>query len=263
MEKYMNMQDKELDALFHAKLDDLEVEPSANLWAGIAAELDADKKKTIMPYLSIAATILVLVTAGILFIPKAEDATQQPVEIKITKQQPAKALQPVAQTIKQPIIVPATGSTSAVQKIATVSVSKPAYKEITKKEQEQIIAKKIEAPVNEQQPVLAAITRNNGNLKPVVPDTDIELSAKTISAESEPFKTKPVVMASANLPQTDMQEVQPVKKKKINSFGGLLNALVSKIDKRKDKLIEFDDANGENNITGINLGILKLKKEEQ
>jgi len=65
----MDMQDKEFDKLFNQKFEDFEVEPSPWVWDNIAGELDGKKaKRTIMPWLSIAATVLVLITAGVLFL---------------------------------------------------------------------------------------------------------------------------------------------------------------------------------------------------
>ena len=49
------------------------------------------------------------------------------------------------------------------------------------------------------------------------------------------------------------------------SFGGLINAVVGKIDKRKDKVIEFNDDDDDDDgatVTGVNLGIIKIKKEK-
>src|SRR3569832_2565389 len=70
MEKGMNMQDKEFDDLFHSKLGNFEVQPSAEVWQNIDAELNGKKKNSIFPMLSIAASVLILLVAGILFIPK-------------------------------------------------------------------------------------------------------------------------------------------------------------------------------------------------
>src|SRR5436305_14821071 len=70
MEKGMNMQDKQFDDLFRSKLGDFEVQPQAGVWQNIDAELGGKRKKSIFQILSIAASVLILLTAGILFIPK-------------------------------------------------------------------------------------------------------------------------------------------------------------------------------------------------
>ena len=43
-----HMQDKEFDQLFKDKFDDAQIEPSANLWANIEAEL-VPKRKRVFP----------------------------------------------------------------------------------------------------------------------------------------------------------------------------------------------------------------------
>src|ERR1700744_2349017 len=90
----MNMQDKELDNLFHSKLDGFETEPSASVWENIDTGLTAGKRKRILlPLLSAAASIIVLVTAGILLAPRhVQDPPHHPVKGNIAKNEhPPKA----------------------------------------------------------------------------------------------------------------------------------------------------------------------------
>src|ERR1700744_2449261 len=71
MEKCTNMQDREFDDLFRSKLDNFEMEPSAQVWQNIDAELDGKKRKGgLFTLLGIAASIIMLIGAGILFLPK-------------------------------------------------------------------------------------------------------------------------------------------------------------------------------------------------
>jgi hypothetical protein len=61
---------------------------------------------------------------------------------------------------------------------------------------------------------------------------------------------------------TEETENAPTKKRGIHSLGGLLGAIVAKIDKREDKLIEFTEGEGNTStITGLNLGLIKIKKK--
>src|SRR4051812_18249210 len=67
----MDMQDKDLDKLFQSALDDYEIAPSAAVWMGITEKLDAGKnKRKWVPFLSIAAGLVLLLTIGTLFITK-------------------------------------------------------------------------------------------------------------------------------------------------------------------------------------------------
>ena len=113
------------------------------------------------------------------------------------------------------------------------------------------------ATVNRGETVLAAVPET-AITKPVVPD-DVPLTTKNAEVKTE-FITKPVLaeMQPANKP------VKPAlgKKHKIHSLGDLFNVMIASVDKRKDKFIEFTDTDEGDNITGINLGIVKVKKEQ-
>lgn len=265
----MNMQDNELDDLFRNKLDGLEVEPSGNVWGNIVAGLDeGKKKKPLWAYISAAASVLIITTAGLVLLKqqevKPDDNTQ-----RITKVQPVKKATDNVGQDEQPAI-----AQNAEEGDAPVAMPvEETHKEHSKKEKPAPakIARVRATPLKpiagiKSKPILiaqvASQPQQNVN-NPVLPDADVTLSEKTISAEPEPFKTKPVVIASAGLPQTDKAEAEEPVKKKRKGFGGLLNAIVSKIDKRKDKIIEFEDNGYGERLTGINLGIIKISTEEE
>ncbi|RVU00048.1 hypothetical protein EOD41_13895 [Mucilaginibacter limnophilus] len=260
--KDMNMQDKELDALFRDNLENMEVEPSANLWAGIAAGLDQPetKKRPLVQYLSIAATIVVLITAGILFIPKHKPKQQGTAMAKV-KTRPVKKAVEIVPAAPQPEAAPLVKTESKAEQIAVIKQASPKVEKV-----EAVVKQPAEVTVTElphivqQQQAIAAVTPKTDNPNPVVPDNDVPLSQKNIQTETEPFKNKPVVMAQANLSKAETQQVQPEKKKRSRGLGGLLSSLVAKIDKREDKLVEFDE---NQKLTGINLGILKITTEQE
>ena len=67
----MDIQDREFDELLRSKLDGFEAQPSAKVWPGISDGLDsATRRKTILPWLTIAASIAVLIGMGVLFMLK-------------------------------------------------------------------------------------------------------------------------------------------------------------------------------------------------
>src|ERR1700759_5644949 len=67
----MSMQDKEMDELFRAKLDNLEIQPSDKVWKGIVLELDGNKRKrSLIPIIRIAAGIIVFIAVGLFFMLK-------------------------------------------------------------------------------------------------------------------------------------------------------------------------------------------------
>jgi len=112
------------------------------------------------------------------------------------------------------------------------------------------------------QPVIASVPYREQVIEPVVPDIATQLAVKQSIAETPDLGTKPNLV-SAQVPAMDGQHAGPVKTRhKIRSPGDLINAVVEKVDKRRDKIIEFTDDDDETNVTGINLGIIKIKKEK-
>lgn len=255
----MDMQDKEFDQIFNSKFEDFEVEPSAMVWDNIAGELDGKKgKRAIMPYLSIAATVLVLLTAGILFMQKGNTPAQKADKTKLTANRVEQIKPEVNQTEAQPAIVVAKpidreGTIAKHQTVNTSPLNKITVPVNTKADN---TVKEPETVKPDKQQLIATVTAPASTaVKATVPD--VQLTPKTVDVVA-PIE-RPTVMASA-----EKQNEAPVKKHGIRSLGGLINVLVAKVDKREDKIIEFsdsDDDDTESNVTGVNLGVIKIKKQ--
>lgn len=254
------MQDKELDNLFRSKLDDFETEPSANVWRGIDEGLDTAKRRKItVPLLSAAASIIVLVSAGILLIPHyTRHAAHRPgshsmvrintpvktqaavpvnnaghvaVVATAIKTDPARQAAAIKPVVKQPVAQPQTSNTPAVQQ----QVSQPV---------QQVIA-----AVPDKRDPLIQPTQNDSTL--LAANTIAQLNVKPIQAV---MPDKPVLAQATAQP--------PAKKRRIHSLGDMLNTVIAAVDKRRDKLIEFTDTDDDESVvTGVNLGILAVKKQ--
>jgi hypothetical protein len=261
----MDMQDKDLDKLFQSALNDYEMEPSAGVWKGITEGLDTNKKKrSLIPFLSVAAGVILLVTAGILFIPK---------EPKITKPQPGGVAaikhpvktSPAMETVAQ--AQPVTQLNKKVQGAVIAPVNSIAN--VTKNKIHKAAtaiqpvapspAKDIARP--DEQPVLAAAVHSQESIKPVVPDTATRIMVrpmeeKPVFASIKP-SVVPVQMAVAS------KSAVATKKRKIRSLGDVFNVMIAAVDKRQDKFIQFSNTDGDDaTITGVNLGIINIKKEK-
>lgn len=262
----MDMQDKELDRLFQQKLDDLEIQPSAQVWQGINAELNAGRRKGILlPWLSAAAGVILLITAGILFIPKQPvKHNDRPTEI-VKTHQPVK--QPVVVTV-EPVVppTPAQNKVPANPVIAPVNIIAHVNKAKTKSN----LTPSTSQPVNPvpspvaahtDEPLLAnAPAADYPVVKASAPDTATQISLKSAIINSE--KVQPVLIAqipSHAAPVT----AKPVRKHRIRSLGDVFNVVIAAVDKRKDKVIEFSNTDEDDaTITGLNLGFIKVKKEK-
>jgi hypothetical protein len=252
----MNMQDNELDDLFRSKLGGMEIEPSAHVWDNIAAEIGS-KKKSIAPVLRIAATILILLAAGTWFWSDEPAKVQQQT---VARQKPAKvttsAPDATSTMPKAADVVPVENNDQMTKAPASKLA---AHKATHRPEPVMTSANERTSPIKEvaEQPLLVA-AESKPALQAVVPDGQIAIrTIDTTPAAIRPLAIAPVM--AANKPAQT-----PKKRHGIHSLGDLINVVVAKVDKREDKLIEFTETDDEDsNITGLNLGIIRVKKENK
>ncbi len=267
----MDMQDKEFDELFRSKLDNLEVNPSEQVWENISGELHGRKPKlSLVPFLSIAASVIVLVSAGVLFIPKKVKTGDGPT----VKNQVAVIVKPAGNIAKaknnaSPAVA-RPNNPVASQQIAVVvnpitqihsaaSHANTKAKRITPVAEQSQLATTV---INNNQPQLAAISeKEQGATSALVPGNETPIAIKLPDAAVNSTIADNPKLAE-QLPVADKPEATLVKRKRIRTLGDLINVVVAKVDKRKDKVIEFtnNDDDDESNITGVNLGIIKVKK---
>jgi hypothetical protein len=251
----MNIQDKEIDQLFKSELYDHEIEPAGRVWHHVAGTLDADKRKiSVISYLSIAATVLIVLFAGWYFIPQVKVKATKPDQIAAKPNKIDTKI--IVVTKEKPEVV-----NSPETEITTVSIAKLS----SVKKDRSIRRSRIKQAVEAEKPELAALSnRERSVLSAVVPDTETPLAMASDVDEDLVFKTGASSLAALKKVQANnTMAAAPAKKRRINTLGDLINVVVSKVDKRKDKLIEFtsnddDDAT----VTGINLGFLKIKKQD-
>ncbi len=262
----MEMQDKEFDELFRSKLDNFEAEPSAGVWTRVENGLRySARKKYLLPLLSVAASILILLVAGVLFMPQGGKTGGK----SHTKNTIAKNIRPI-------IAAPTASGSKAIapepitkNKIdETVAVVNRKVKRHPVKATEPIQHIDAEHKIETEQPVkiddqqvLASVQpKQQEIIKPVVPDERTPLAAKQTTEESTSSITKPVLV-TAQLP-INKDDATPIKTKhKIRTLGDFINVVVAKVDKRRDKIIEFADDDDDSIISAVNLGIIKLKKK--
>ncbi len=258
----MKTSDKELDDLFASKLDDFEAEPSANLWQNIESELDKkSRKKTLVPVLRIAAGIIVIFSVGLLFLRKQEVITNQlpkkTAKVELQKQDPAK---------KQ--IENLGGKNSML----LLSTKNKVVKTASATNKTKVFAAKnyIDATPKTKENITQTLAQVKPDLEPenfksnasktqvaLVPDAAVSLKPQAETEVLPQTIVKPQVLVAATNPAK-------TKHKRIRSIGDVVNLVMAKVDKREDKLIQFTDSDDgdESNVTGINLGIINLKKEK-
>lgn len=261
----MKTQDNQFDELFRSKLENFEAEPSQGVWEGIAGHLSRKKSRiSLFPFVGIAASILVLVAAGVLFIPqKIKVSSEDPAHNNMADAHQHKNVTPV-RTGNNETTAELHESNRQYARTETKTrssrfKSKDVFPEKRSSESELHSAVKITDVTT-----LATLPQQHEIITPVVPDETTELTAKQSLKGTDTFISKPALL-SAQVPVVNTPDVVPGKQKKhtIHSFGDLVNVVVAKVDKRRDKFIEFSDADDDqSNITGVNLGIIKIKREK-
>ena len=255
----MEMQDKEFDELFNSRLNDFELEPSADVWQNIDRELNGKKaKRSIMPYLSIAASIIVLASVSLWFFNQQQQKTEQPE--KLVKR--VKAVKPQTNTGES--VAPASIVEERLEEAIAASVkikagSTPKNRQVTEQIPQEATVTLSEAIVQKPEPMLAVVPVQRAPvLQAALPANDIPLSTGLLADNSVEYIEKPIDAAKGE-PAT----AKPAVKKKAHGLGGLFNTIIAAVDKREDKLIEFTDAGDDEGtrVTGVNLGILKIKKQ--
>jgi len=252
------MQDNELDDLFRSKLGGLEVQPSAHVWENIQAELGGVKRKSWIPLYSMAATILVLLAAGTWFLLDKSVKVKQQVAHTQAKVYKAENLKPT-----QPQLVEHTNAENAT---VTVPARQSVNNMASVKHRKAVSAHMESMP---HQPTVNDVAETNKepelvlSVLPEKPMTHAVVPEMSLSGTSsiDPSVGSTKVPVS---PATVMARQPEVKKKRgIHSLGDLINVVVAKVDKREDKLIEFSDTDDEQStVTGINLGLIKIKKDK-
>ena len=252
----MEMQDKEFDNVFSSKLDNFEVEPSKAVWQGINDGLGNNNRKKVLPFLGIAASIVVLIAAGVVFFTqKTVVVKPHAVKDRVSVNHTAKVT-PVTTTV-QPQHTAVQGTA-----IAATTVIKPKRIEKsngTKESLKQNVTAQQQTMVQQQQVLASASIPKNGDVKPAAIDTATMIASVSVV---HPQADKPAGIAATVPAGERIAEAQPVKKHHLRSFGDILNVVIATVDKRKDKVIEFSNTDDdESTITGVNLGIIKIKKQ--
>ncbi|MBE5319118.1 hypothetical protein IM793_08115 [Pedobacter sp. MR2016-19] len=247
------IRDKDFDQLFKDAFVDAEVTPSRDLWSNIESKIIPKKKRIIPIYWLSAAAVLLIATVGILLYQQqnninkgkqlANNTIEKPkpvVETPVVKDQPPVVVEPVIDVAP---ILPVEAKPARTIDKTKVKQDKPAL------EQPRIIT----APEMQKQETIVA--------KVEEPKKDIR--TKIEEAILQP-KEETVIVANPTAIKTD----DPVNEneqnnKGIRNVGDVVNLIVNKMDKRKDKLIQFRTDDDDSSLSSINIGPFKIGKRNK
>jgi hypothetical protein len=245
-------QDKDFDQLFKNAFDDAEIIPSRNLWSNIESGIEPKKKRIIPIYWLSAAAVLLVVIGGILVYQQQNVNPKQLTSYVAPKVKPTVAEQPVQDSVvtnvkpieKTEVVLPV--STKAASNLAKTTV------------------KKVAKPVEKQKIVTATevLKQETRIAKTEEPKKDIKtrIEEAILQPEKEIVIAANPVPAKVDEPINDNDE-QNIKN--IRNVGDVVNLIVNKVDKRKDKFIQFRTDDDDSSLSSINIGPFKIGKRKK
>jgi len=247
------IRDKDFDQLFKDAFADAEVMPSRDLWRNIENEITPKKKRIIPIYWLSAAAVLLIATIGILLYQQQNTTNEG-------KQLANNTIEKTKSEVKEPIVKDTTAT--AVENIEPVLPVKPKAVSViakikVKNETKPIALKEkhsiIKAPeMLKQETVVAKLEEPKKDIRTKIEEAILQPKEDIVTATvATPIKTEE--------PVNDNEQIN----KGIRNVGDVVNLIVNKMDKRKDKLIQFRTDDDDSSLSSINIGPFKFGKRKK
>ena len=247
------IQDKDLDKLFKDRLENLEVQPSAGSWKKTTDTLDKPlKKRKAYPFWIAAASVVLLATAALLI--------YKPVEvIRLQGKANTQISSNVGDQLKNE-------PQDLNENNIGVKVSGLIDKEPSSLKANRLSRKLKTRYVREIPSVVKPEKRTSKDL--ITNDILIAKNNEKVPVKRTEDKVltkiyEPVYSAQIEERDLEMVSAEEISRPRIKSVGGLVNFVISRVDKREDKIIEFKDGEEGSEISGINIGLLKFKNRKR
>ncbi|MCZ4221708.1 hypothetical protein [Pedobacter rhodius] len=247
------IQDKDFDKLFATAFEDAEITPSRDLWSNIEKEIEPKKKRVIPIYWLSAAAVLLIATVGFLVYRQQEVKSKQfanKIEPKLVK--PAVESLPVNDATKTlDVQTDKIEQTLPLSSNPVDAIAKTKVKESVKPVEKQ---KVVTAPEMQKQESMIA--------KVEVPKEDIKAKIDELVSKSN---TETVIVSAAATIKADevAGDDNQGDNKGIRNVGDVVNLIVNKVDKRKDKFIQFRTDDDDSSLSSINIGPFKFGKKKK
>jgi hypothetical protein len=258
--------DKELDKLFQQRFEDLQVEPSNEVWEKISNSLDKKKptKKTFPIFWMAAASIIVVLSAGLWFTRSDEKLIDQDRPVIVQEENRVIEQDAVSESFNntsEDESVPVLISKSLENKVAN---DLPKAEAILVNEVVKVVPE-IKAPEEPTGEVIAS----NVIKRPIIiqPKQPVKVPARYSGDQSaldlsQPDLSREVLTTSISSQDRNSTDEFNSRNRKVKGVGGLVNFVIAQVDKREDKLIEFTESDEGTEVSGINLGLLKIKSKK-
>ena len=236
------LSDKDFDKFFQDKFSAFEQKPSQVVWSRISKELSNKKKKSFPVMWIAAASLAAVIGAGVWFSVQKEPMYLHGDTSAAVVNANKKSVQPVENqnmiTAEADKVIQKShiekhidnyASSVAVIEEKSISATVPVAKKVAEKQQPEKV-------------MIAAITE-----PAIEEETKVNLGDQTLAIEEN---------------ADSETESLSVKQTRIKSVGSLVNFVVGKVDKRKNKIIEFEDNDEGTKVSGLNLGLFKFQAKE-
>ena len=245
------IQDKDFDKLFKDTFEDAEITPSRDLWSSIESEIEPKKKRIIPIYWLSAAAVLIIATVGILIYQQQgiTDSGKKLAVNPIEKKSPAVQEQPVKDSGLVNIM-------PAEKVVKTLPDNSKPVKVLAK-----IKAKEDVAPIEKQKVVTAPDLLKQESTIAKVDEPKQDLKTKIDEAIRQPKEE--TVIAMVETPKIDAIDDGEQNNKGIRNVGDVVNLIVNKVDKRKDKFIQFRTDDDDSSLSSINIGPFRIGKKNK
>ena len=246
--------DKELDKLFQQRFEEAHFPPSEDLWSKIAEKMDRKKTVKIFPvFWMAAASVIVVIGAGLWFYRPVEVIRLQGNRNQLAKNSVsdigAVAESPVLESIEEVNNFNLKVDKVGNQRTLRLKEIEPVTGDVSRTKSEQ---------PNER--VASNGTPQRSVQEISQPQKEAKVPAKYAGDQSKLDVTQQDMIAKVEIPEDNTAvEEETSSPRKIRSIGSLVNFVVSKVDHREDKIIEFKDGEEGSQVSGINLGVVKLK----
>jgi len=248
------IQDKDFDQLFKDAFAEAEVAPSRDLWGNIESEIAPKKKRIIPIYWLSAAAVLLIATIGILVYQQKSptkgdrqlagntiEKIKPVVEVPVVKDTITTAVEPTEHVT--PALPVHTKPVSAMAKLKVKDEPKPVEKQ-----------KIVTAPeMQKQETMIAQVEDPKNDIKTKIEDAILLQPKVDLVTAANPIDIK------VDEPINDNEQ----SSKGIRNVGDVVNLIVNKMDKRKDKLIQFRTDDDDSSLSSINIGPFKIGKRNK
>ncbi|WP_316805153.1 hypothetical protein [Pedobacter nototheniae] len=242
--------DKDFDQLFKDAFADAEVTPSRNLWSDIEQKIEPKKAWKLPVYWMAAAVVLIVASIGVLVINGQNNRTENNNNIVKTEVKNV----PQENLIQPKIEVPVEITEKALPKLVvetkkTAFIAKTEVKTVKHEERQKVT---ISPETVKEEPLIAKVEVSK------VKQEDIKEKIN----EAIAAKDQALTASAGNVGLTDEPANENEQSKGIRNVGDIVNLVVNKVDKRKDKFIQFRTDDDDSSISSINIGPFKFGKRK-